>query len=251
MPASPYPVFLDLHRRPVLIVGGGQVALRKAQGLLATGARVVVVSPEFTPALAALQTIERIQAPYAATHMARKSWRLVFAATDRTEVNAQVQKHAEAAGIFCCRCDKPDDGDFSSGATRRIASSTSSAESQAGVVLAVSTSAASPALAARICQQAVDGIDPILITLAGLLAAWRANVKSQIAAGPARKALLQRIAGEEMESILRAGGETAAHEKFHQWLAEAAASSEPPPAISENSPTETPPTFARARHAGK
>ena len=47
-----FPLFLDLRSRPVLIVGGGAVAERKARLLLASEARVTVVAPNLCPALA-------------------------------------------------------------------------------------------------------------------------------------------------------------------------------------------------------
>src|SRR5947209_375431 len=100
-----YPLFLVVVQCPVLIVGGGAVALRKARGLIESAARVTVVSPEFHKGFDELKDVERIAAPYMATHMARKMWRLVFAATNVKEVNEQVFKHASAAGILCCRCD--------------------------------------------------------------------------------------------------------------------------------------------------
>ncbi|UKA53325.1 uroporphyrinogen-III C-methyltransferase [Arthrobacter sp. FW305-BF8] len=46
-----YPTALRLLGRPVLVVGGGRVAARRAKGLLDAGARVTVVAPEATPAL--------------------------------------------------------------------------------------------------------------------------------------------------------------------------------------------------------
>ncbi|MGN7250552.1 uroporphyrinogen-III C-methyltransferase [Arthrobacter sp. SAFR-014] len=46
-----YPTALRLLGRPVLVVGGGRVAARRAKGLLDAGARVTVVAPEVTPAL--------------------------------------------------------------------------------------------------------------------------------------------------------------------------------------------------------
>ena len=43
-----YPVLLDLHGVPVLVVGAGPVAVRKIAGLVAAGADVRVVAPEST-----------------------------------------------------------------------------------------------------------------------------------------------------------------------------------------------------------
>ena len=94
--------------------------MRKAKGLVECAARVTVVSPVFVPGFDMLPDVERVTALYAQTHMARKMWRLVFAATDSPAVNAQVQKHAVATGYLCCRVDEPDEGDFSSGATARV-----------------------------------------------------------------------------------------------------------------------------------
>ena len=49
-----YPVYLNLRGRRVVVVGGGEVAERKTESLLDTGASVLVISPEVTPHLAAL-----------------------------------------------------------------------------------------------------------------------------------------------------------------------------------------------------
>ncbi len=49
-----YPIFLELRGRPVLVVGGGQVAERRVERLLRAGAQVQLVAPQVTDALAAL-----------------------------------------------------------------------------------------------------------------------------------------------------------------------------------------------------
>src|SRR5712692_5678131 len=47
-----YPIFLDLRGRPCLVVGGGESATRKVDGLLGANADVTVISPEITDAIA-------------------------------------------------------------------------------------------------------------------------------------------------------------------------------------------------------
>jgi precorrin-2 dehydrogenase / sirohydrochlorin ferrochelatase len=243
MPQAPaYPLFLNLVQQPVLVVGGGSVGLRKTRGLIECAARVTVVSPVFAPGFEKIQDVERIEALYAATHMARKLWRLVFAATNRAEVNQQVQKHAEAAGTLCCRADEPDEGDFSSGASVRVGATRKpdgrgvrAAGNIGGLVLAISTAGASPVLAARICREAAQGIDPVLPVFADLLADWRGQIKATIADLRVRRELLQRLAGEEMEAVVRNSGKVAAQRVFEQWY-EAARTTEAgkaaPPAAS-------------------
>jgi siroheme synthase (precorrin-2 oxidase/ferrochelatase) len=236
-------MFLDLVQRPVLVVGGGAVGLRKVRSLVESAARVTVVSPQFHKDFDTIKDLERITAPYAATHMARKMWRLVFAATNVKEVNAQVQKHAQAAGILCCRCDDPEEGDFSGGATERIAANRKSdgrgvnaVANSGGVTLVVSTTGASPLLSARICRQAAEAIDPVLPRLANLMLDWRAQAKLQVPDPAMRRALLQALAGEGMEQVLREGGDAAAQALYEQWLAAARDGTfSPPTAVSRPS----------------
>ena len=51
-----YPIFLELSGRRVVLIGGGAVAVRKAQVLLDAGARLVVVAEQTSDALTALFT---------------------------------------------------------------------------------------------------------------------------------------------------------------------------------------------------
>jgi precorrin-2 dehydrogenase / sirohydrochlorin ferrochelatase len=211
MPApTPYPLFLSLARRDVLIVGGGVVAARKAQGLLDAGARITVISPAFNAAFHKLNPIKCIRASYTPIHMRRKNWCLVFAATDAPSVNQRVQKDAAAGNILCCRCDNPDRGDFANGATVSVGS----------VILSVSTQGASPGLAAKIREQAAAGVDPILARLADLHRAWRPLIRKSVHTIERRKLIQQRLAGEEMITRLRRQGVRGAQKLFRQYLAE-------------------------------
>jgi len=104
-----YPVTLGLSGRPVLVVGGGEVAERKIEGLLAEGARLTVISPEVRPAIeewagkGALQLRRRC---HQAGDVA--GFALVFAAADDRAANARVFAEARDAGIWVNVADDPE-----------------------------------------------------------------------------------------------------------------------------------------------
>ncbi len=78
-----FPVMLVVRDRACLVVGGGGVALRKAQALVEDGARVTVVAPEVVAPLRAMADRGQVNLelrPYAPPEAA--DFALVFAATD-------------------------------------------------------------------------------------------------------------------------------------------------------------------------
>src|SRR5512138_2596387 len=99
---------LSLRGKRVLVVGGGEVALRKTQGVLAEGAIPKVIAPEVVPGLEALERDGAIE-------LRRRCYRpgdaagfaLVFAATDDPGVNARVFGEAQQAGIWVNVADEP------------------------------------------------------------------------------------------------------------------------------------------------
>jgi uroporphyrin-III C-methyltransferase / precorrin-2 dehydrogenase / sirohydrochlorin ferrochelatase len=113
-----YPLALDLAGRPVVVIGGGLVALRRTRALLDAGAVVTVIAPRLLPALAALETelggspgsgsartarLTLVQRPYANGDLAG-NW-LAHAATDDPAVNAAVAAEAERERVWCVRAD--------------------------------------------------------------------------------------------------------------------------------------------------
>lgn len=101
-----YPIFLDLRGRRVLVVGGGQVATRRASRLVDCAAAVVVVSPTTTATLRALRDTGRlawIPRRYESSDLEGAD--LVLACTRDPQVNAGVTVDAAARGIWCARAD--------------------------------------------------------------------------------------------------------------------------------------------------
>jgi len=113
-----YPLTLDLTGRDVVVVGGGQVALRRTGSLVQAGAQVTVIAPLMHPGLEALNDergswdhpappdearLRLVERAYRTGDLAG-AW-LVHAATDDPAVNAAVAAEADAERIWCVRAD--------------------------------------------------------------------------------------------------------------------------------------------------
>ena len=123
-----------------MVVGGGEVANRKARKLLQAKAEVVVVSPEVRPELASM-AVEVRRRRYRAGDL--EGAFLAFATTDEREVNAAVAREGRERGIPVNVADRPAEGDFALPSTLR----------RGQLQVAVSTGGASPTLARRIRRE--------------------------------------------------------------------------------------------------
>jgi uroporphyrin-III C-methyltransferase / precorrin-2 dehydrogenase / sirohydrochlorin ferrochelatase len=97
-----YPLALALGGRRVVVVGGGQVALRRARSLLESGANVVVIAPQVLDELAALP-VTVLPREYRDGDLSA-AW-LAHAATTDPDVNAAVAAEAERNRVWCVRAD--------------------------------------------------------------------------------------------------------------------------------------------------
>ncbi|MHB8681622.1 MAG: precorrin-2 dehydrogenase/sirohydrochlorin ferrochelatase family protein [Acidimicrobiales bacterium] len=173
-----YPVGLVVRGRRCLVVGGGRVAARKVQSLLACGASVTMVAPEVHEALgilAANGTIAAIEdapldvqvRPYEAGEAAR--YRLVVTATGDPAVDAAVFEDADGAGVWVNSADDPEHCTFVLPAVWR----------DGPVSVAVSSGATSPALAGWLRDRVAAGIPPDMGALAELLGEARRAVQEE------------------------------------------------------------------------
>ena len=108
-----YPIFLELGGRRAVVIGGGAVAVQKAQALLAAGARLVVVSEDIDDALTALcqgTNAELIKSRYSKNYIAEAV--LVIAATSNRQLNKRIYKDCQELGILCNVVDAPELCDF-------------------------------------------------------------------------------------------------------------------------------------------
>ena len=139
-----YPIFADLTGRPVLVVGGGAVAVRKVAALHAAGAGVTVVALHARREIAQLAAggdVELLERAFVPADLDGK-W-LVVAATDDCELNGRIFREASARRILCNVVDLPDLCTFHVPAVVR----------RGLLQIAVSTGGASPAMARRIRER--------------------------------------------------------------------------------------------------
>ena len=109
-----YPIFIELADRRAVVIGGGAVALRKAQILLDAGAKLVVVAKKIDDTLVAACkncNAELIESEYSKVHLSSSAV-IVIAATNNYQLNKQVYKDCQELNILCNVVDQPKLCDF-------------------------------------------------------------------------------------------------------------------------------------------
>ena len=165
-PPTLFPVSLNLTQKPVLVVGGGPVAARKATSLVRAQAQVTVVAPEAVAEIADDPDIRWQRRPYRRGEAA--SYRLVITATDDPAVNAQVHHDAEAANVFVNAADDPANCTFTLPAVIR----------RGDLQIAVSTNGRSPALASWLRRRLDRDLGSGYCNLLDVVADVRAEAKA-------------------------------------------------------------------------
>ncbi|MEO5346608.1 MAG: bifunctional precorrin-2 dehydrogenase/sirohydrochlorin ferrochelatase [Magnetococcus sp. YQC-9] len=183
-----YMAELVLTDRPVLVVGGGRVARRKIEGLLDTGARVTVVAPQLDPVVAKWAVAGRIHhrpERFSCTHLESPQRPfLVFAATDKAELNREIGATCVACGLLCNSADDPESSGFLVPAVVR----------RGAVTLAVGSGGRSPALM-RVLKERLDAwLEPGWGALVELFGRRRQAVSARIPDPEARQSFWRTTA---------------------------------------------------------
>ncbi len=198
-----YPVSLVVSGKRCVVVGGGSVAARKAAGLMAAGADVVVIAPDVCDEVRDLG-VEVIERPYQPSDV-DSAW-LVISATGDPETNRQVYADGRRARVWVNAADDPDACSFTLPAVVR----------QGPVSVAVSTSGYSPALAGWIKEQIAEKLGPEIALLAELLSEARDELK---AAGRSTEAVdWRRALDSDMLDLIRTGRTAQARERLQACL---------------------------------
>ena len=188
-----FPLFADLHDRPVLLVGGGAIAERKAQLLLDAGARLSVGAPTLTATLQAWCSAGRIAhlpGPFQPGWMSGQ--RLVIAATDDVAVNRQVAAAAEAHNVFVNVVDSVELSSFQVPATVH----------RTPLVIAISSGGAAPMLARRVRERLEASLEQSLGPLARLLEGFRSRIRDRVPTLSRRRRVYEEIRGGEVPRLV-------------------------------------------------
>ena len=173
-----FPVFLDLKDRHCLVIGGGSVATRKINNLLKANANVVVISPQISEELKQFgdgDKITVIEREFELSDIALAF--LVVAATDDSEVNAQIAKQANNANTMVNVADN----------AKLCSFIFPSVLDRSPVTIAVSTGGASPVLARQLRMKLETMIPSACGRLAGITEEYREKVKQHFPKQEQRK----------------------------------------------------------------
>lgn len=163
-----YPVFLNISDRVCVVIGGGQVALRKVKALIECGAAVKVISPDLCAELNRLTESGQID-----THRRRyrdgdlKDAHIVIVATDDQDTNREAVKEANRRAVLVNVVDNAGNSNFIVPSSMR----------RGDVTIAVSTAGRSPALARKIRTRLEDYFGDEYASLALLLDDVRQEIK--------------------------------------------------------------------------
>lgn len=173
-----FPIFCQLKDKPCLLVGGGEIAERKARLLMDAGAMITVVAPTFTTQFMQWQTEQKltcIKTSFSANDLFEK-W-LVIAATDNEQVNQQVFEMACEKQIFCNVVDSPEQASFIM----------PSVIDRSPIMVAISSGGKAPVLARILREKFEQWLPTSLGTLAQLAGKLREQVKQRFASISARR----------------------------------------------------------------
>jgi precorrin-2 dehydrogenase / sirohydrochlorin ferrochelatase len=198
-----YPLFLDVSRRSVVIIGGGAVAARKASGILAAGGKSVrAVAPKFVREFPA--EVEKKIGNFEPADL--EGAELVFAATDSTAVNDAVVAEARKRNILVQRADGEESDepvDFISPAILRC-----------GPIVVAISAGGSPALASALRDVLAGAVTDDWVKLAEALKQLRPKIKASGLPISRRREIFRALATSDAADALAAGGIA----NLCQWL---------------------------------
>lgn len=189
-----YPVFLDIEAKACVVVGGGAVAERKVAGLLAAGASVTVISPRLTKRLgilAAEGAIIHVRRGYRTGDL--EGMFLAVSAASSKDTNRLVYEEASVRGVLINAVDDPPRCNFI----------VPSMVVRGDLVLAISTSGRSPALAKRLRKKLEKTYGPEYAVFVDILGAVRKKLLKSGADHVKKESVIGALADSGLPALIR------------------------------------------------
>ena len=191
-----YPVHLDINNRNCLVVGGGSVGTRKVRTLLDCGAQVMVISLTVSQQLRELAASGDII-------LAERSYQsedlnavfLVIGATDDEKLNQQISSDADRFNTLCNIADRPEVCNFI----------LPSIVQRDDLVITISTSGKSPALAKKLRQALENQFGEEYGTLLQLMGAIRQKLLQQTHEPEVHKPLFEQLINSDLMVMIQKG----------------------------------------------
>jgi precorrin-2 dehydrogenase/sirohydrochlorin ferrochelatase len=183
-----YPIFLELSGRRVVVIGGGAVAVRKAQALLDAGARLVVVAERIDKMLTVLyknKKAELIKSKYSKDYLAQAI--LAVAATNDHKLNRRIYKDCQKLEVLCNVVDEPELCDFFVPAVVK----------RGDLQIAIGTEGSCPAYAGHIRKKLEEIFTEEHGQFLAELQTLRKRIVEDVPEPAERKALLGELAGDK------------------------------------------------------
>jgi len=196
-------VDLKVDGKCVVVVGGGSEGYRKTLDFVEAGAKVLVVSEEFSEGIQALNKSgkiclqkEKITDAEEFVDSFEPKPDLLVAVTNNHELNAELISSAKAIGCMVYAPDKPATSDFILPAVAKVGD----------VRIAISTSGKSPAMASVLRQRIEKMITPEDLLQIKLQSHLRQALKKQVTDHKVRRQLLYQIIEDaKVQGLLKEG----------------------------------------------
>jgi len=202
-----YPIYVELHEQPCIVIGGGKIAEGKVEGLLTAGAQVTIISPSLTSHLHTL--VEQNKVAYISRtyqHGDLADAFMVICATDQTEINHQVWQEASTNRQLVNVVDDTPRCNFIAPAILR----------KGDLNIAISTGGKAPALAVRLKERLQKEIGPQYERFLELSGQLREPLARNIPDFETRKKLWYELVDSDILELLSQDNEPAALDLISQ-----------------------------------
>ncbi|MDI6783053.1 MAG: bifunctional precorrin-2 dehydrogenase/sirohydrochlorin ferrochelatase [bacterium] len=191
-----YPINLDIKKKKCLVIGGGEVALRKVKALLECQAKVTVVSPQLHPEIMKLAKTKQIQ-------VVKKKYQsedlnkvfLVIGATNDNKVNRRIADDAKKKQLLVNIVDVPDLCNFQVPASIR----------RGALMLTISTNGKSPALTKYLRKQLEEQFGSEYAEYVERLGEWRKELQKLVPNGKLREQIFSAMVESDILYLLKRG----------------------------------------------